>query len=709
MTSTSLPNTKYNYKSFLNFELDSDSDTDTDTDTELLTSKIEISSKNKQKKEEKQKKEDNDELNIEDLDKYGFPSDLSLVFKTVLSTFGHRYNVFNLEKKISLKLFNYLYENDFISLFTGQSLSLFVPVKVLYKISNKIEWDYVLKRDDLSDAFIKENIKKFDIQKLDYKYYMDFDLMLENIKSNHYVSLFEMIKKLLLSKKYTYDQFMILLKHINKNSYDSSSSERRFLKDDFKMILVSYMSNYYKQSSTNNTIRLKDFVNMITGFNNKYNFHLTSIIVELLKDKITPWDLEFLIQNDVMAYYTGETKISNELINVFYSYRHKLFEKNSNKKGFINPFINQNYKYYTYEQIEELIKLSIISGIASINVWNYVSNNILDLNTPKWFWKKHTSSIHWYIVTERIISLYDENDILQNELFLQWMLDYSSLIHNGFIINLPNGFILPEIFIAFFTDIEHKLLSQIMKFQRLSISLLNYFAENNVFTKDDWNTISSFQVMNPQFIKKYESKLDWSLLKFNISFVEYPAKSFHKLPISDDTNKFLWMTIDDKVTELRNLGVSCEANKTDMTIIISCKDNIKNNFNHFIPSPGYTIIPSNVNKNNKVINKLLYDNTLENWHIRNGNFNLTIIEEKDYNKVVYNFNQLLMTGGSIGMQQLKTALNYIPMSVGAINVNKAYNSYGSLSQFKMPSQYLMFSNAVQISNNPTIMIYNKLQ
>lgn len=65
-----------------------------------------------------------------------------------------------------------------------------------------------------------------------------------------------------------------------------------------------------------------------------------------------------------------------------------MFNVNLVGKGNIcNPFINNNYKYYSYEQIDELINLIISLGMAKYDVWNYISYSILNFETPKWFWK----------------------------------------------------------------------------------------------------------------------------------------------------------------------------------------------------------------------------------------------------------------------------------------------------------------------------------
>lgn len=132
--------------------------------------------------------------------------------------------------------------------------------------------------------------------------------MLENIKNNTFSNVFHMVKELLSSYKYKYNQFMILLKHIIENQLIHHIVIKIY-KNEFESCINSYISNYYKIGSSQNIIKLKEFLNVLypaTGLNNKLNYDLTYIVVELLHDKLTIWDLEYLINNNLVSYYTGK-------------------------------------------------------------------------------------------------------------------------------------------------------------------------------------------------------------------------------------------------------------------------------------------------------------------------------------------------------------------------------------------------------------------
>ncbi len=656
------------------------------------------------------------ESTIKKLDKYGFTEEISEFCKNVMFAYIERNIYINLDKKISVELFNYLFENNYINNISNNSLSLYAPISQFNKLGNKIQWEYVIKRDDLTQDFIKENITKFNLQQLNHRFYLDFDLMLENIKHNTFNNVFYMVKELLSSYKYKYNQFMILLKNIIEKSTDASHSYKKYTKNEFESCINLYISNYYKIGSSQNIIKLKEFLNLLypaTGLNNSINYDITYIIVELLHDKITTWDLEYLINNNLVCYYTGKNKLKKELITVFYNHRLKLFNTNLvSKNNMCNPFMNDNYKYYSYEEIDNLINVIINAGMAKYEIWNYISCNVLNFETPKWFWKKHSTNIHWYIATETMIDLYNEKDVINNQLFLQWILDNNVDIYNGFILNYQRGFILPEIFIAYFADynnIEYTFLNNILQVQKLSITLLNYLADNNIFGPYHWESISNFQLMTPDFIKKYDTKLNWGLLMFNETFAKYPFDNFHRLPQMNDSNKFLWMTIDDKVNQLKSLGINCKANKIDMTIEFESKNIESKVLNHYITRNNY-LIASSVSKKTNQIRDLMYNSTKQNWIIRNTN-NFGIVEKNDYNKVVFNFNQHLMNGLGMPLTGVSNFNNMKYQLMSFVIINNIHNYYSQENKIiSIPYKYLLFSNKIQTSNNNSfITLYYPLQ
>jgi hypothetical protein len=200
---------------------------------------------------------------------------------------------------------------------------------------------------------------------------------------------------------------------------------------------------------------------------------------------------------------------------------------------------------------------------------------------------------------------------------------------------------------------------------------------------------------------------------YNVTFVEYSFDKFHRLPQMDTNNKCLWMTIDDKVKELNRMGIVCEANKTDMTILIKSKSSIESKFlNHYITRNNY-LIGSSISKKSNQIRDLIFNSSKQNWIIRNTN-NFGIVEQNDYNKVVFNFNQYLMNGlgGSLHNISNFNNMKYQLMSVAIISNINNYNYYGNntINKISIPYKYLLFSDTTHSSpNNSFITLYYPLQ
>ena len=124
------------------------------------------------------------------------------------------------------------------------------------------------------------------------------------------------------------------------------------------------------------------------------------------------------------------------------------------------------------------------------------------------------------------------------------MIDNEKMIENNFLTSVSRNFILPEIMIAYFIKSKKLNLCKILRLQKLSIDLLNYVAENvmmnsdltDIQEKQIFDEISTFQIMDPEFIEKYDNMLNWSLLMFNPTWTLFPHSSFHKLPVISGLN-----------------------------------------------------------------------------------------------------------------------------------------------------------------------------
>ena len=583
---------------------------------------------------------------------------------------------------ISTELFNFIYNNNLLNRITSQSLTISVPEECLDKIKDRIDWGCIMKRKELSMGFIKENIKKIDLDSINHKQCLPFELMLENIKANRFTTILLITEKILESEKYTYEEFIELFNNIIFSSKsDNTGYRNKYNQEQIQCLITGYIKIYYQTASPSNLLKFKEFMKIF--YESKYididvenNYYFKYLIVDLLRDKLNVWDLEYLIEDNIICYYMGKNKLTPESEALFYEYRHKLLAPNSNIKKLVNPFISISY---TPEQLEDMINITIKSGIPGYMVWNYVSDLCLSIKTPLWFWKKHKTKINWQFATEKIINDLDQNDKYQSELFIQWIIDNDTDIFNGFMRNIPIGYIIPEILIAYFVDGKNNniFLPKIMKLQKLSLSLLNYLAENDVLTDNDWLNISSYQLMDPKFIEVYEKKLDWCRLKFNITFVKYNRDMFHRLPVMDNANKFIWMTEQEKADELEKMKIQFSVLKENGKTYFQFQMTLRVDVNHFSQITTYHTT-QNEAQLYKTAKLLRYTND-KMWRIRNPSNNSYNISQKRYEKIVFNYDPELM----------KIDNKFINVNTHTISINNKDNlalSLGNCSTYHYHTQ-----------------------
>ena len=611
-------------------------------------------------------------------------SQFDKLFMNVISK-GY-YGSFNIDFKMNPSLFNYIYDHHMMDKFTYHSISLYAPIECLYKIGNKIQWDVVISRDDLDAEFIKKNINNFNIQEMNYKCFLPYDYMVQNIKNNTFSSFDRMLYKLLQYGKYTFNEFMTLLKLIS-NKLKNNNRDVLNYEDDFKELYKKYIILYYKDNLPINVVNLKNFMTFIFDiFKNNYTYfkfndinnkYYSFYLFEYIKDKITPNDLEYLIQNNIFDYYCGSKEVSNKLFNVFYNYRYHLINKD------INPLI---MKGYTFEQMEELINYSLQLGVAKKTVWAYISEFVLNLKTPSWFWKKYKKDIYWRYSVENIIDKLDENDSNMMHLFMVWILDNYSIIETEFVLKINRCYIYPDIFIACFAKDNNSngILNRALKLQKINISVLNYLAENNYINPQNWEDISSYQPINPDFINKYKSKLNWDLIKFNPTWQEFDHKLFNKLPVFDSENKLLWQSCDDKLKTLNAFANGLNTNSPSSGIKV-VKD--ESNPNLLIVDMCLYEELNYLSKSNYNRDKYIYENVT--WNIRNHNWDFYTIDSSKYHKIVYNFNTNNMDGRNTTLLGNMNS-TYIPMGVGFIS-HLPYR-LGTVKRIKIPFSKLIFSN-----------------
>jgi hypothetical protein len=372
----------------------------------------------------------------------------------------------------------------------------------------------------------------------------NFSKIVKKFDINQYTRIYSILPNL-IAQNHSYEDFILIMRLcVNKiNKQDKC----HYYYDSLKDILKDYSNKYYTNYSLDNVVKLVEFLKLYKeGMNYDTDIYLcNNLIIDALLDKLTPFDVEYLINQKMIDYYSGKRKIPQAIFDVFYSHHHEIIHHNT------NAFI---MKGYTVEQMDELITVSLKSGVPSPYIWNFISDRILTLKTPYWFWDKHKTSIIWHFVTENIINLLDEKDSDQLKLFLKWMQDFYIFIDNSLGL-IPKNLCLPEIMIATFYNSPNLNLVHILKFQQLSIKLLNFLAEQDILINCHWEFISTFQILDPDFIKKYENKLDWKLLNFNPTWKYFPYDNFHRRLEMNIQNVLLWGTIENKIKVFHAMGL----------------------------------------------------------------------------------------------------------------------------------------------------------
>ena len=277
------------------------------------------------------------------------------------------------------------------------------------------------------------------------------------------------------------------------------------------------------------------------------------------------------------------------------------------------------------------------------------------------------------------------------------MIDNEKMIEANFLPYVSRNVILPEIMIAYFVNSKKINLCKILRLQRLSIELLNHVAENVImnsnFTdiqeKEIFNDISTFQIMDPKFIEKYDNMLNWSLLMFNQTWTLFPHSSFHKLPVMNHTNSCMWESIYNKINELNSYGIYAEKYQDEYIKIHRLN---VTHLSHNIRF--YNLFDSKKDRLIQQFNQLYYNTpdpiNSPKWIIRstsNGLGDCNIIKEKDYNKIVFTFNKDIMDNNTNLYNHLQ-------------------NNYNSGTQYTIPFIPMIFCSNHH-SNKKNIIVHHK--
>jgi hypothetical protein len=510
-------------------------------------------------------------------------------------------------------------------MFDAISLSKYSPIdslKDLIKIG-LISWTTVLKRNDLTRKFIISNFTKFDILKLDYTYYGNYDLMVKKLTTHTYSDYSYIIINLLKTQKYSYTELTNLLSIIvSKNKYIHIQNY-----DMFEIIKL-YIQKYYKVHNYTSLNELKKFIEYFNiSLAANQTIYTSNCLIENLINKLSEYDMDYLLKHKLICYYTGSLKLPKNTIQYFYNKRYILLDGN------INPFI---MKGYTFNEVEELIKFYISMGIKKSTIFKKMSKNIIDFNTPYWFLKKYETSIYWDFAFENMINNIQEQDI---EKLMQLIVDFSEIIKIqciDVINDTGTTLILPDEVIIYYIDSLKKQIPHILSYQKLSIETLVYMLTNKYVTPNCLKYISSFQNLDSEFIAKYKSVLDENLLKYNPS-------------ITSDTSDL------EKCTELEKYNISYTINEGYLIIDVSyfgvINHKLNDTYKTIYTDLNKQLYTQNINSLDESKNNLYYSINKKNKNQTKMNVFNPILPYDKRNKVVFNNNPVNMDGNILSFNE----------------------------------------------------------
>jgi hypothetical protein len=572
------------------------------------------------------------------------PEDIQKILINVIIKSGgvNNIDIKDLNRNFSRETTLFLSNNDLLKYFSKYMLSKCMPLDMLYLIGDRIDWIEVFKRKDITKHFIKDNENIIDITLMPYELLPPYDKLyniIENKRSLNYTTEFIIN---IIKRKYKFEEVIEIIKLISTKKKSLKELDYSYTIDLFETYFKNYKDNYHP----NNKILFKKFMetlNKLLIIQNIVYYIIFDILTNYIK--ITPEDLDYLLKYNVLKYYNGDKFISSDLRDIFYKHRNKICAID------LSPF---NIKNYELHQIEELIDLYYSSKDININLsikktdlWNVVSynNNILGLNTPYTFLKKNIKNINWLNFMKNILFNYEDRqeylleqfikdfkDIIYDK-FIGKMFDIYSIFITGYRKNASNTYIFPEIFIKYFCQngmLSKNQISYILGIQKVSIELIEELINFNFIDTLGWFNISAFQILNPDFIKKYESCIDWNALKYNPTWLLYDDiqknSLFHKLPeIYDNNGDIIFGTVLDKEKLL-----------------------IKNNITHYTRDNDYfifDILNINYYPNTSYVK---YNNMLEkkgnkniNWYLMDIN-SIENINIKKYKDAVFSHNKDIM-------------------------------------------------------------------
>jgi hypothetical protein len=480
-------------------------------------------------------------------------SEMTKLFKSIKDSGRIRNNYLELNSRISDELYKYLCELGWMDLFTKTSLSRYLPLTCLTdtNIKTRIDWTHVSDRNDLTREFIKTHKKKLDVTRLLKSYVLSYKDM-EDHFAVYNGSLYDVptvIINTLACPDFNYDQKMNLLKILvdrvkimQKNNHQTSNDM------DVSTVLESYLKEIYNPLDGSNMVSLVKFLKLLKQIGNmNYSSVLFQKFAKSTHSVLNDFEWNYLIHNEVIGF-PNPKKGDTVPMNVKNIFANKL-------TYFKDVYLDFSLSYH---KIEDIIVRMLMNGYDSHKLWSEVSKSIDPYATPYWFLKKYQTDLDWNLLFITIVNKYNYKTIpLEN--MLKWVQDHHNKIST--VSDKVTNQIFPEELLYHFGDKKNIfpkiVLADILSRQIISINVLDKL--NPIFDNDLWTQVSLCQYLNPTFIKKYESKLNWDKLAYNPTWQLYPQNEFHKLPTFDSKN-MLWMPLDKKVTEIKNALLKKDAN-----------------------------------------------------------------------------------------------------------------------------------------------------
>uniref|UniRef100_A0A6C0ECQ8 Uncharacterized protein n=1 Tax=viral metagenome TaxID=1070528 RepID=A0A6C0ECQ8_9ZZZZ len=480
-------------------------------------------------------------------------SEMTKLFKSIKDSGRIRNNYLELNFRMSDELYKYLCELGWMDLFTKASLSKYLPLKYLTdaNIKTRIDWTHVSCRTDLTREFIKTHKKKLDVTKLLNSYVLSYKDM-EDHFAVYYGSLYDVptvMINTLKSPDFNHDQKMNLLKILvdrvkimQKNNNQTSDDM------DVSTVLELYLKNIYNPLDGSNVVSLVKFLKLLKQIGNMdYSSILFNKFAKSTHSVLNDFEWNYLIHNEVIGF-PNPKKGDVVPINVKNIFANKL-------TYFKNVYLDFSLSHH---KIEDIIVKMLMNGYDSHKLWSEVSKSIDPYATPYWFLKKYQKDLDWNLLFITVVNKYNYKTITLENMLI-WVQDHHDKI--SIVSDKVTNQIFPEELLYHFGDKKNIfpkiVLADILARQIISVAVLDKL--NPIFDNDLWTQVSLCQYLNPTFIKKYESKLNWDKLAYNPTWQLYPQNEFHKLPTFDSKN-MLWMPLDKKVTEIKNVLLKKDLN-----------------------------------------------------------------------------------------------------------------------------------------------------